>query len=63
MPAEGVIGILNYGLILLFGLCLSVEIAGGCESRRQRQMVAALCAALLLIQIPPWLLFGVDTVK
>lgn len=63
MPAEGIIGILNYGLILLFGLCLSVEIAGGCESRRQRRMVAALCAALLLIQIPPWLLFGVDTVK
>lgn len=63
MPAEGIIGILNYGLILLFGLCLSVEIAGGCESRRQRRMVAALCAALLLIQIPPWLLFGVDAVK
>ena len=63
MPAEGIIGILNYGLILLFGLCLSVEIAGGCESRRQQRMVAALCAALLLIQIPPWLLFGVDTVK
>lgn len=63
MPAEGIIGILNYGLILLFGLCLSVEIAGGCESRGQRRTVAALCAALLLIQIPPWLLFGVDAVK
>lgn len=63
MPAEVIIGILNYGLILIFGLCLSVEIAGGCESRRQRRTVALLCVLLLLIQIPPWLLFGVDTVK
>lgn len=63
MPAEVIIGILNYGLILIFGLCLSVEIAGGCESRRQRRTVALLCVLLLLIQISPWLLFGVDTVK
>ena len=63
MPAEVIIGILNYGLILIFGLRLSVEIAGGCESRRQRRTVALLCVLLLLIQIPPWLLFGVDTVK
>lgn len=53
MPAEVIIGILNYGLILIFGLCLSVEIAGGCESRRQRRTVALLCVLLLLIQIPP----------
>ena len=63
MPAEVIIGILNYGLILIFGPCLSVEIAGGCESRRQRRTVALLCVLLLLIQISPWLLFGVDTVK
>ena len=63
MPAEVIIGILNYGLILIFGLCLSVEIAGGCESRRQRRTVALLCVLLLLIQIPPWLLFGVSIVS
>ena len=34
MPAEVIIGILNYGLILIFGLCLSVEIAGVFEAYR-----------------------------
>ena len=55
MPAEVIIGILNYGLILIFGLCLSVEIAGGCESRRQRRTVALLCVLLLLNVLSPFI--------
>lgn len=57
------IGVFNYGLVLIYGLFLSVEIAGGCEGRRQKALIIAMCQIFLLIQTPCWLLFGIDTAK
>ena len=57
------LGVFNYGLVLIYGLFLSVFIAGGWENRKQRGLVIALCPVFILIQIPGWLLLGEDTVK
>lgn len=57
------IGIFNYGLVLIYGLFLSVKIAGGYESHRQKALIFAMCPVFLLIQTPCWLLLGVDTAK
>ena len=57
------LGVFNYGLVLLYGLFLSVFIAGGWENGKQRGLVIALCPVFILIQIPGWLLLGEDTVK
>lgn len=56
-------GVLNYGLVLLYGLFLSVFIAGGWKNDHQRCLVIALCPVLLLIQAFCWLLLGEDTVR
>ena len=63
MSALTVLGVFNYGLVLIFGLFLSVFIAGGWDTPQQKRLVMALCPFFLLIQSPCWLLFGVDTVK
>lgn len=58
-----ILSVFNYGLVLLYGLFLSVFIAGGWENGKQRSLVIALCPAFLLIQTLCWLLLGEDTVK
>lgn len=63
MDALKVLGVFNYGLVLLYGLFLSIAIAGGCENRRQQIFTLLLCPAFLLIQTPCWLLLGVVTAK
>ena len=40
----------KYGLVLMYGVFLSVDIAGGCDSRRQERLVLALCPLFLLVQ-------------
>ena len=57
------LGVFNYGLVLLYGLFLSVFIAGGWENGKQRGLVIALCPVFILILTPGWLLLGEDTVK
>lgn len=57
------IGVFNYGLVLIFGLFLSVYISGGCKDRRQKYLVLALCPVFLLIQTPCWLILGVSVTK
>jgi len=58
-----VLDIFNYGLVLLYGLFLSVSIAGGWKTRRQKQLILLLCPFFLVIQIPFWLIWDVDTAK
>ncbi len=53
----------KYGLVLMYGVFLSVDIAGGCDSRRQERLVLALCPLFLLVQGVGWLLFGDDAVR
>lgn len=63
MNALTVLGVFNYGLVLLYGLFLSIAIAGGCKNRRQQIFTLLLCPAFLLIQTPCWLLLGVAAAK
>ena len=55
--------VLNYGLVLLFGLFLSTFIAGGWENRRQKLLILLLCPLLLLIQVLCLLIWDVRTVE
>lgn len=57
------LNVINYGLVLIYGLFLSVFIAGGWDGRKERRLVFALCPLLILIQIPFWALLGTETVR
>ena len=53
----------NFALVFLFGVFLSVSFAGGCEGRRDRIVLLALCPVFLALQTLSWLLWGMDTAK
>lgn len=57
------LGIFNYGLILIFGLFLSTHIAGGWNNTRQKKIIFLLCPLFLLIQSLFWLICGIDIAK
>lgn len=63
MTLLSALSVFNYGLVLIYGLILSVEIAGGCRTARQKHIFIALAPLFLLIQTPCWLMLGVSTVK
>ena len=41
----------NYGCVLVFGTLLSAEISGGCETPRQKRLVALMCPVFLALQV------------
>lgn len=55
--------ILNYCLVLIYGLLLSVEIVGGVQDGRHERLIFALCPVFLLIQGLGWLIFGTQAVR
>ena len=55
--------VFNYGLVLIFGLFLSTDIAGGWKNPKQRCFMFAMCPILLLLQSTCWLLLGVGNVR
>ena len=57
------LSVFNDGLVLLYGLFLSVCIAGGWETKHQLRLIVALCPVFLLIQVPCWLLLGEEASK
>jgi len=57
------LGVFNYGLVLIYGLFLSTDIAGSWESQQQKRLIFILCPLFLLIQSPCWLILGVRTAK
>ena len=63
MTAVEVLGVFNYGLVLIYGLLLSVDIAGGCRTQRERSIVHVLCPVFLFVQAVFWALLGVDRVE
>ena len=63
MTLLSALGVFNYGLVLIYGLILSVAIAGGCRTARQKRIFIALAPLFLLIQTPCWLILGVTTAK
>ncbi len=63
MTVLSLLSVFNYGLVLVYGLVLTAEIAGGCAGRWQRGFLAGLCAAFLAVQFLCWQLFGFETVQ
>ena len=63
MTAVEVLGVFNYGLVFIYGLLLSVDIAGGCRTQRERSIVHVLCPVFLFVQAVFWALLGVDRVE
>jgi len=55
--------VFNYGLVLLFGLFLTIFISGGWSSLKERTLVFSLCPVLLAIQGLCMLLWGARTVE
>ena len=53
----------NYGCVLVFGTLLSAEISGGCETPRQKRLIALLCPVFLALQVLLHAVFGLETVK
>ena len=53
----------NYGLVFFFGASLSVSIAGGCKTRRDWILLAALCPVFLALQTISWLTLRLETTK
>ena len=58
-----VLELLNYCLVLIFGLFLTADIAGGCETKQQKQLIFALCPVFLLLQGVFWLIWDVRMVE
>ena len=54
---------LNYSLVLLFGLFLSTNIAGGWENTGQKRLIWAMYPLLLLVQGVCWLMLDIRTVR
>lgn len=44
------LGMFNYGLVLIYGFFLSIDISGGWQSGWQKHLVFVLCPLLLLVQ-------------
>ena len=63
MSAADVMSIINYGLVFLYGVFLSVSIAGGWEIQRDRRLLYALTALFLGLQTACWLLLGTEATR
>ena len=63
MDLRTCLGVFNYGLVLVFGLFLSVFISGGWADQRQKRLVWVLCPLFLAIQSLCWLIWGQVVVK
>lgn len=50
----------NYGLVLLYGMLLSVSFAGGCGTQKNRWSIAAFGASILGMQYLCWSLYGLS---
>ena len=57
------LSLFNYGLVLIYGLFLSEEIAGGWTTTTQRNLFFISCPVLLLNQILCYVALGIDTTK
>ena len=63
MNLTDVLSGINFALVLIFGVALSVSFAGGCKARRDWAVLFALCAVLLALQTVSWRMLGLDGAK
>lgn len=59
MSLLSLLNLLNGGLVLIFGLLLSVHISGGWQDKKQKRLVVLLCPLFLIVQGVCALCFGV----
>lgn len=57
------LGLINYGLVTVYGFLLSVAFSGGCSDAKQKRICAFLLAAFILFQIPCQFALGVEFAK
>ena len=55
-----IFGMINFGLVFLFGAILSLLITGGCKTWRSWTVFFALCSIFLALLTYSWLRFGLD---
>ncbi|NCB29870.1 MAG: GHKL domain-containing protein [Clostridia bacterium] len=58
-----VLGSINYGLVLIYGVLLSVDFAGGCASKKERYAVALLSFIIFAAQMLSYTLWGLANTK
>ena len=58
-----ILSVVNFALVFLFGVFLSVSFAGGCRSRQDWAVLFALCSVCLALQTVLYLTFGLYTSK
>ena len=63
MKITDILSGVNFALVLLFGVLLSVSFAGGCKSKRDWAVLSALCLVFLTFQTFSWLFWGMNAAK
>lgn len=63
MDVLTLLGLFNYGLVLIFGLFLSADIAGGWETPQQKHLIWLLCPLFLLVQSLCYSIFDIAMVR
>ena len=58
-----IMALFNYGLILIYGVLLSIDISGGWSSKKDKRLTAAIIALLLIVQIVVCLSLGVTAAE
>ena len=58
-----IMALFNYGLILIYGVLLSIDISGGWTSKKDKHLTAAIIALLLIVQIVVCLSLGVTAAE
>ena len=58
-----IMALLNYGLILIYGVLLSIDISGGWTSKKDKHLTAVIIAVLLIAQIVISFIFGTQATE
>ena len=63
MNFTAIMALFNYGLVLIYGVLLSIDISGGWSSKKDKQLTAAIIAVLLIMQIVTSFIFGTQAAE
>lgn len=63
MSLLNILELVDYCLVLVFGVFLSVDISGGWKTKNQRNIIILMCPILLLLQGAGFQLLGLDEIK
>ena len=58
-----ILGLINYGLVLLYGIFLTIAFSGGCASKKERRAVAALSIIIFVAQMLSYAIWGLAHTK